>query len=144
MCMTECVRHFRLTNFRLTYTFAYCLSFPSFHGLVVWVGVFGLIVFSLSPGLSQLTPINNIYNNNFRLAHYRLTHFRLTHFRLTHFRLARSRLTHFRLTHYRLTHFRLTHFCLVHYRLTHFRRTCRTASWFPYDFYSTTRLLINK
>ena len=41
------------------------LSFSSFHRLVVWGwGLWTDRVFSLSPGLTQLTPISNNNNNN--------------------------------------------------------------------------------
>ena len=48
--------------------FVFCLLLfylfiPSM-GWLCGVGVFGLIVFSLSPGLAQRTPINNNNNNN--------------------------------------------------------------------------------
>ena len=41
----------------------YLLLLPSM-GWFCGVGVFGLIVFSLSPGLAQRTPNNNNNNNN--------------------------------------------------------------------------------
>ena len=44
------------------------LSFPSFHGLVVWGwGLWTDRVFSLSPGLAQRTPNNNTNNHNYSL-----------------------------------------------------------------------------
>ena len=47
----------------LFYLLLFYLFLPSM-GWLCGVGVFGLAVFSLSPGLAQQTPINNNNNNN--------------------------------------------------------------------------------
>ena len=44
------------------------LLLPSM-GWLCAVGVFGLIVFSLSPGLAQRTPMNNNNNNSSSMVH---------------------------------------------------------------------------